>query len=193
MHQYRRWLTRGFMAAALLIGLVLVQASPAKAQASPEDHALISGHSWTCMDLPGVGFLQWLVYMDGAPIVQSQCFLGTRQTWKIRPLDIHGNYQVVNALSGKCLDVANGSTAHGATAIQLSCNGATSQMWRRFFIRSQSLPFFGQIPLYGLQNAKSLDWLTVTNAGTVIQDNFTGGGPQLWGFFNLQSGRFAGV
>ncbi|MFG2133207.1 RICIN domain-containing protein [Streptomyces sp. NPDC048751] len=36
---------------------------------------------------------------------------------------------VVNEHSGKCLDVADASTADGAAVIEYSCNGSTNQMF----------------------------------------------------------------
>jgi hypothetical protein len=187
MFQYRRWLSRIFVIATLLVSLVLAHASGAKAQASPNDHFVIGRSSLSCMGVFGFGYLDWIAFIDGAPIVQSQCSFDARQTWSLRPLDIHGNYQLVNTLSGKCLDGANGSV------FQLSCSGTTSQVWRRFFVKSEFIVFFGQTPWYGLQNAQSQDFLAVPNGFNVVQEGFTGRNNQLWGFFNLQSGRFAGI
>jgi len=39
-------------------------------------------------------------------------------------------YTVVNRNSGKCLDLANGSSADGADVRQWTCNGTTAQQWR---------------------------------------------------------------
>ncbi|HEX2300884.1 MAG TPA: family 43 glycosylhydrolase, partial [Pseudonocardiaceae bacterium] len=40
------------------------------------------------------------------------------------------SYTIVNRNSGKCLQIADGSTADGATAQQSTCTGASSQRWR---------------------------------------------------------------
>ncbi|WP_158839643.1 family 43 glycosylhydrolase [Saccharothrix deserti] len=39
-------------------------------------------------------------------------------------------YRIVNRNSGKCLDVASGSSADGANVFQWTCNGGTNQLWR---------------------------------------------------------------
>jgi GH43 family beta-xylosidase len=40
------------------------------------------------------------------------------------------SYRIVNRNSGKCLEVAGGSTADGANIQQWTCNGGTNQRWR---------------------------------------------------------------
>ncbi|TDB74743.1 family 43 glycosylhydrolase [Micromonospora sp. KC723] len=39
-------------------------------------------------------------------------------------------YRIVNRNSGRCLDVANGSTADGADVMQWGCHSGTNQQWR---------------------------------------------------------------
>lgn len=40
-----------------------------------------------------------------------------------------GNYYLVNANSGKCLEIENSSKSNGARAQQWSCNGQLGAYW----------------------------------------------------------------
>ena len=49
-----------------------------------------------------------------------------------------GNYRIRSASSGLYVDINGGSTASGATAMQWSNNGGTSQMWNMIQVMAGS-------------------------------------------------------
>ncbi|HEU4329362.1 MAG TPA: family 43 glycosylhydrolase [Roseiflexaceae bacterium] len=72
------------------------------------------------------------------------------------------SYTLVNRNSGKCLEVAGGSTADGANVQQWACNGGTHQRWRVEDAGS------GYSRLVNAQSGKVLD---VANCGTADGTN----------------------
>ena len=92
-------------------------------------------HSWKCLDVAHMSTAH------GADVIQGDCWGGTNQQWKfVREDDIYEQiayepfadrrYRIVARHSGKCLDVANGSIAHGADVIQGNCwNPGYNQRW----------------------------------------------------------------
>ncbi|MFJ6195058.1 RICIN domain-containing protein [Micromonospora sp. NPDC092111] len=56
---------------------------------------------------------------------------GRRATQHWRWISVgNGYYEIRAQHSNKCLDVANASTAHGASVVQGDCWGGTNQHWR---------------------------------------------------------------
>jgi hypothetical protein len=92
-------------------------------------------HSYKCLD---VAFMSTL---HGADVIQGTCWGGTNQQWKfVREDDVYeqiayepvagGRYRIIARHSGKCLDVANMSIAHGADVVQATCwNPGYNQRW----------------------------------------------------------------
>ncbi|MGW4111162.1 RICIN domain-containing protein [Actinosynnema sp. NPDC004786] len=67
---------------------------------------------------------------DGA-VIAPFGFVGySNEFWRWRRKPAAGYYDVVNAFSGKCLDVQWGSHAIGAPVWQWPCNGLDAQLWR---------------------------------------------------------------
>ncbi|WP_239769713.1 RICIN domain-containing protein [Streptomyces sp. CL12-4] len=50
------------------------------------------------------------------------------QKWNVTRND-EGTYQLKNAGSGLCADVAGSSQAAGATVVQYTCTGTANQQW----------------------------------------------------------------
>jgi hypothetical protein len=68
---------------------------------------------------------------DGAPIqwgVWGSTGAAT-QMWKIQPVD-SGYHRILNANSGKAIDVTGGGTTDGTKLVQWSINGGANQMWK---------------------------------------------------------------
>lgn len=49
------------------------------------------------------------------------------QRWRGR--GPNNNFELVNANSGKCMDVQGGGNAHNTNIIQFDCNGGSNQRW----------------------------------------------------------------
>ncbi|HCA88584.1 MAG TPA: hydrolase [Streptomyces sp.] len=68
---------------------------------------------------------------DGTPDLGTPVRLGTTLPGPSGESAVTpSSYTLVNRNSGKCLEVADGSTADGADVRQWSCNGADAQKWR---------------------------------------------------------------
>ncbi|MEU9730278.1 family 43 glycosylhydrolase [Streptomyces sp. NPDC048002] len=68
---------------------------------------------------------------DGSPNLGTPVALGASLTGPSgEPSAASTTYTLTNRNSGKCLDVADGSTADGANVRQWTCNGANPQRWR---------------------------------------------------------------
>jgi hypothetical protein len=94
-------------------------------------------HSYKCLDVANMSTLH------GADVIQGDCWGGANQQWKfVKEDDVNGfgsvayepvdggRYRIVSRHSGKCLDVANMSIAHGADVIQGNCwNPGYNQRW----------------------------------------------------------------
>jgi hypothetical protein len=53
------------------------------------------------------------------------------QLWTFQSVaGVPGGYKIINAQSGKCVDVSGASQSNGAQLIQNTCNGAASQTWK---------------------------------------------------------------
>ncbi|ELS52984.1 family 43 glycosylhydrolase [Streptomyces viridochromogenes] len=69
--------------------------------------------------------------LDGTPDFGTPVRLGASLTGPSgEPSSASTTYTVVNRSSGKCLDVAGGSTADGANVQQWACSGGNNQKWR---------------------------------------------------------------
>ncbi|MFG3689394.1 RICIN domain-containing protein [Micromonospora sp. NPDC047740] len=66
---------------------------------------------------------------EGAQAALADCTGGPEQQWVATPVaaDV---FTLVNAASGKCLDVYGQSADDGAKVVQWSCNGQANQQWR---------------------------------------------------------------
>ncbi|GAA3182910.1 hypothetical protein GCM10010451_35090 [Streptomyces virens] len=68
---------------------------------------------------------------DGSPDFGTPVRLGAGQAGPSgEPAAVSTTYTLTNRNSGKCLDVAGGSTADGADVRQYACNGGANQRWR---------------------------------------------------------------
>ncbi|MCL7429631.1 family 43 glycosylhydrolase [Streptomyces sp. YS415] len=68
---------------------------------------------------------------DGSPNLGTPVALGASLAGPSgEPASASTTYTLSNRNSGKCLDVAGGSTADGANVQQWTCNGGTNQRWR---------------------------------------------------------------
>ena len=88
----------------------------------PVGLALRASHSGQCLSIPaGNG-------NDGAPVTQQACTGAAEQTWQVQAGN--GGQTLVNAASGKCLDMSlNGQPGPGTPVFQWTCNGGTNQSW----------------------------------------------------------------
>ena len=86
-------------------------------------HSLKSVHAGKCAGV-AEGNLA-----DGGNVFQAGCQPGAHQQWQLVDLG-GGYYEVINAQSGKCLDVAGASGSNGANIIQYRRIGKTSCMTR---------------------------------------------------------------
>ncbi|MGC4894688.1 RICIN domain-containing protein [Micromonospora sp. DT31] len=66
---------------------------------------------------------------EGAQAALADCTGGPEQQWVVTPVAPE-TYLLVNAASGKCLDVNEASTDDGADVQQWSCNGQGNQQWK---------------------------------------------------------------
>jgi hypothetical protein len=91
---------------------------------------LVAEHSGKCLDVSGPSTA------DGANVHQWTCHSGYNQQWSITGGPLGGApqpgnhfYRFYNRYSGKCLEVADGSTSQGANIRQWTCNGGYHQLW----------------------------------------------------------------
>ncbi|GMA77770.1 hypothetical protein GCM10025880_41870 [Methylorubrum aminovorans] len=84
---------------------------------------LRAAHSGLCLSVPaGNG-------NDGAPVTQQACTGAAEQRWRVRATA--GGSALVNAASGKCLDVSllRPPVANGTEVFQWACHGGANQAW----------------------------------------------------------------
>ncbi|CAO4184730.1 RICIN domain-containing protein [Methylorubrum aminovorans] len=84
---------------------------------------LRAAHSGLCLSVPaGNG-------NDGAPVTQQTCTGAAEQRWRVRATA--GGSALVNAASGKCLDVSllRPPVANGTEVFQWGCHGGANQAW----------------------------------------------------------------
>jgi hypothetical protein len=89
--------------------------------------AIYSAHSRKCLDVPAASLA------DGAPINQFSCHGGLNQQWYGDHGVVSGRVMYVNAITGKCITVAGGSTSAGAGLVQMPCSGAPSQLFEPLY------------------------------------------------------------
>jgi hypothetical protein len=68
---------------------------------------------------------------EGAPTLQNACTGAQTQQWTATV--VSGNpdtYTLINAATGKCLDVFGESRDDGAKVVQWSCKGSANQLWQ---------------------------------------------------------------
>lgn len=139
------------LAVAVLCLAGVVAAAPAAAAGTGP----ITGFGGKCLDVPGS--------TDGTRVRLWTCTGGTGQQWTADG--------TVVAASGKCLDVAGGSTGDGAAVQVWTCNGTGAQRWTA---QAGSL--------VNPASGKCLDATGVSSAdGTPLQLwTCTGGANQAW-------------
>ena len=126
---------------------------------------------------------------NGAPIQQFYASLysppSSAQQWRVIPLGNSFN-EIVNAASGKVLDIPGFSAANGTHLQQFQWNGGTNQQW-------EVLHLSGNPIVYNVKNLTSGLVLDdpggSTASGTTIQQfQFNGGSNQQWDFIPLDDG-----
>ena len=89
-------------------------------------YTICNKYTGKCLDVSGSST------SAGTPIVMSSPTGAKSQKFYFERASVashDGNYRVRSATSGLYVDINGGSTASGATALQWSNNGGTSQMW----------------------------------------------------------------
>lgn len=99
-------------------------------------------------------------------------------------IDTSATYTIVGVQSGKCVEVAGGSTASGANLQIFTCNGVTQQQFRAEAMDSG---------FYRIRNVKSNLCLDVSGASTadgarLVQSTCGTGGSQQWSFTDVAIG-----
>ncbi|MFI5477249.1 family 20 glycosylhydrolase [Streptomyces cacaoi] len=111
---------------------------------------------------------------DGTGLVVWGPNRGGNQTWTFtRQSD--GTYTLTNKTSGKCAEVADGSTSAGATVVQRACDGSTGQRWK--------VTPLGADDEYTIASARSgllLTAASATDGAQVIQQTDSGSALQRW-------------
>jgi hypothetical protein len=90
---------------------------------------------------------------------------------------LYGPYELHARHSGKCLDVANMSIAHGADVIQGNCSHKSNQQW---WLRANPNGYFYEV--VAVHSRKCLDVAnrSTAQAANVIQGTCRGGENQQW-------------
>jgi hypothetical protein len=95
-----------------------------------------------------------------------------------RNFDPNTNYKICSRLTGKCLDIAGGSTSNSAGLIQSGYAGSNSQKWKILQVSA------GKYKIINANSGKGLDvpmgWTWDGNG--VQQYDFNGGTNQQWSF-----------
>jgi hypothetical protein len=118
-----RFRVSGFLLAGVLSGTaVLVTGQPAQA-AVPNYFAFTNYGSGKCAGLSTADY-----YDNGARVIQQTCNGQPEQQWA--PVGLgSGNYQWVNARSGKCMDVTDGKNADRTPIQQWNCTNTIGMSW----------------------------------------------------------------
>lgn len=158
MQAYQRWVqTTALIAVAISAKSV---AAGAQTWPGPTYFHMYSGVSGQCV--------QPIEYdanpsMNNLPTVQQPCvgYPPFQQIWttyrtgssSIPGLGDHiATFQLMNLLTGKCLDLRDGNTADGAYVQQYTCNNSNTQLWAPKFT---SQP--GYVRLVNVRSGKCLD------------------------------------
>ncbi len=126
-------------------------------------------HSGLCLDLPD----------EGNQLQQRQCSGAPSQAWQFHEVEAgKGKYELINAKSGKCMDVAGFDMAAGAVVLQWTCKATNNnnQLW--YPIGNGD----GTTRLQAVHSGKVLDVRgAATTAGApLIQWPWHGGNNQRW-------------
>ncbi|MET9228841.1 RICIN domain-containing protein [Lentzea sp. NPDC003310] len=81
---------------------------------------------------PRCADVAWNSVDNGARTILFDCYGTNNQKWGpiwVESDSQYGTAMFVNANSGKCLDLANGSAANGAHVIQWNCHNGSNQQW----------------------------------------------------------------
>jgi Ricin-type beta-trefoil lectin domain len=77
--------------------------------------------SGQCVDLPGAGgYDEWRMVLRRCSETPGQAF--TR-------VEVVGGFQLINAQTGRCIDVDGNRDGDGTRILQWTCNGASNQKW----------------------------------------------------------------
>lgn len=127
-----------------------------------------------CLDVAGASLA------DQANVQQYSCHGGQNQQWVFKPMGylekVAPDYSIINAYSGKCLDVAGASLADGANVQQYACHGGDNQIWKLDNL------FDGTHRIRNLRSGKALEVAggSVANGGNVQQFMWKNGDNQKW-------------
>ncbi|MEU6739689.1 RICIN domain-containing protein [Streptosporangium sandarakinum] len=115
-----------FRALALTIGAAAILLPAPAHAASAKEVSLTNGASGQCLTVAGTELKK-----DGAPVIQWPCNGSKSQRWYVVK-DSEGGVNFRNAVSGKCIAIAHGTTQEGKRAIQWPCYSgkAPEQVWR---------------------------------------------------------------
>lgn len=134
---------------------------------------LIAKHSSKCIDVAG-GFTA-----DTTNIQQYTCHDGDNQKWSIgSTTTVNGvsYFTLVARHSGKCMDVAGGSTADHANVQQYTCHAGDNQKW------SITANSDGYVTIKNKRSGKCLDVAdaSTSNHANIQQYTCHGGSNQRW-------------
>ncbi|GAA4059792.1 RICIN domain-containing protein [Nonomuraea soli] len=144
---------------------------------------IVAEHSGMCLDVAGASTAH------AADVIQGTCGgpgAGRNQHWRLEGVPGFARHvRVIARHSGKCLDVAHVSAAHGANVLQAFCGGpgaAANQLWEMRSLRSGTLQPFRFVALH---SGKCLDvkHASLAHAADVIQGTCGGlgsGANQVW-------------
>ena len=130
-------------------GQVLDQAATSNA-ANQQWTATAAGANWVLTNVNSGQAIDVSGPATGAPAVQASVTHHPTQIWTIAPTG-DGSYKLVNSATGLDLEVANASTAPGATIDQGADSGASSQHWNITQVQRPGQPTDTQLALTGYQ------------------------------------------
>ncbi|WP_049570581.1 RICIN domain-containing protein [Nonomuraea sp. SBT364] len=177
----------GLLAGALSTGGAAAASASASSAGSVVWFQIIAEHSGKCLDVAHASTAH------GADVIQGTCGgpgSTTNQQWRIQyAVNNDGPARFIARHSGKCLDVAHGSTAHGADVIQGTCGGAgagNNQYWTQRSVPGGAWPgTWYPVRLVALHSGKCLDvaHASTAHAADVVQGTCGGAGSgsnQIW-------------
>jgi len=129
MRIHSRRLARIAISATTIAGLIIGAGALAQTPAMAASGWGVIGnyHSGKCLDDTNGSTA------SGTQLQQWSCLYNQNQEWRtLNFVDLSGTFynQIQNEKSGKCLDLAGGSSANGAHIIQYTCNKADdAQLW----------------------------------------------------------------
>ena len=123
----------GMVGALLLAGTATV-ALATQASAASDYHEIKNAAYQQCVNAPN-GVLN--VRLQLAPCNASS---GT-QLWALVPTGAPATYYIVNATSGFCMEVNNGTSTPGETVDEYFCDGLASEQWVEDLISIRGVPY----------------------------------------------------